>query len=391
MRPLSRSGLSAVSAATMATSTFQIIVVSVLAAELLSEFEVTRAQIGLLTTGSGLVGAMVSPAMGRLTDRIGSVVATRMVLVTSAATLTALALSPTYGFLLGAAMATGLANGWGNPATNALIVDHVPLGARGLVTGIKQSGVQVGTFLGGLLLPVFTAWWNWRLAVLVFLAVSLGGFLGLVGVRQSHHERVRVEWGSAPLPSSVRWIAFYGFISGLATQALIAWIPLFAEEDQLWSGPAAGSLIALVGFTGIAARIGWSRASERLIGHGRTLRILAGLTTLSAFLLAFAAMDIFPSWVLVPAAFLIGAGAVAWNAVGMLAVMEFSPEGMVGKGTGLVLFGFLLGLAVGPPLMGLSVDISGTYVPGWLASGVLLVIAAFVSFRIPAGSTLAAK
>lgn len=43
---------------------------------------------------------MVSPAMGRLTDHLGSVVATRLVLVTSAATLTALALSPTYGFLL---------------------------------------------------------------------------------------------------------------------------------------------------------------------------------------------------------------------------------------------------------------------------------------------------
>ncbi len=375
----------------MATSTFPIIVASVLAAELLAEFEATRAQIGLLTTASGLVGALVSPAMGRLTDRIGSVIATRSVLVASAATLTALALSPTYGFLLGAALATGLANGWGNPATNALIVDNVPLGSRGIVTGIKQSGVQIGTFFGGLLLPVFTSWWNWRLAVLMFLAMPLGGFLGLLGVSQAHHERTRVEWGSSRLPSSVRWIALYGFISGLATQALIAWIPLFAEEDQLWSGPAAGSLIALVGFTGIASRIGWSRASERIIGHGRTLRILSLMTTVSAFLLAFAALDVFPSWVLVPAAVFIGGGAVAWNAVGMLAVMEFSPEGMVGKGTGLVLFGFLFGLAVGPPVMGLSVDVWGTYVPGWITSGVLLTIAAFISFRIPAGGTLATK
>lgn len=375
----------------MSTATFQIIVASVLAAELLTEFEATRAQIGLLTTATGLVGALTSPMMGGLTDRLGSVIATRLVLIISAASLTALALSPTYGFLLGAALATGIANGGCNPATNALIVDYVPMGSRGLVTGIKQSGVQIGTFLGGLLLPVFTALWNWRLAVLMFLAIPLGGFLGLLGVGQGHHERLRIEWGSARLPSSVRWIAVYGFISGLATQALIAWIPLFAEEDQLWSGPAAGSLIALVGFTGIASRIGWSRASERIIGHGRTLRILSLMTTLSASLLAFTAMGILPSWVLVPAAFFIGAGAIAWNAVGMLAVMEFSPEGMVGKGTGLVLFGFLFGVAIGPPVMGLSVDVLGTYAPGWLASGVLLSVAAFISFRIPAGSTLAAK
>lgn len=388
MRSLTKSGLGAVSAATMATSTFPIIVASVLAAELLSEFDVSRAQIGLLTTASGLVGAIASPWMGRLTDTLGSVMATRLVLITGTATLAGLALSPTYGFLLVAALATGIANGWGNPATNALIVDNVPLGSRGIVTGVKQSGVQIGAFLGGLLLPVFTAWWNWRIAVLVFLAVPLGGFMGLVGVRSTHHERIDVEWSSERLPTSVRWIAVYGFISGLATQALIAWIPLFAEEDQLWSGTAAGSLIALVGFSGIASRIAWSRASERFIGHGRTLRILGLLTTVTALLLAFAALDVMPAWVLVPAALFLGGGAVAWNAVGMLAVMEFSPKGMVGKGTGLVLFGFLLGLAIGPPLMGLSVDVWGTYVPGWLTTAVLLALSAVISFKIPSGSTI---
>lgn len=391
MRSLSRTGLSAVSAATMATTTFPIIVASVLAAELLTEFDATRAQIGLLTTASGLVGALLSPALGRLTDQLGSVRATRLVLVIAMATLTALALSPAYGFLLGAALATGLPNGWGNPATNSLIVDNVPLGSRGIVTGIKQSGVQIGTFLGGLLLPIFTAWWNWRVAVLVFLVVPVGGIIGLTGIDSTHHEKLNVEWGSARLPTSVRWIAVYGFISGLATQALLAWIPLFAEEDQLWSGQAAGALIALVGLTGIASRITWSRASERVIGHGRTLRILAAMTTLAAALLSLVALDLLPGWVLVPAALLIGGGAVAWNAVGMLAVMEFSPAGMVGKGTGLVLFGFLLGLAIGPPLMGLSVDLWSTYAPGWLTASVLLAVSAVISLRIPSGGTISSK
>lgn len=388
MRSLTRSGLGAVSAATMATATFPIIVASVLAAELLAEFDVTRAQIGLLTTASGLVGALASPWMGRLTDYVGSVTATRLALVTGAATLTAVALSPTYGFLLGAALATGISNGWGNPATNALIVDNVPLGSRGIVTGVKQSGVQIGTFLGGLLLPVFTAWWDWRIAVLLFLAMPLGGFIGLVGVKASRHDHVRVEWGSERLPPSVRWIAIYGFISGMATSALIAWIPLFAEEDQLWSGPAAGMLIAVVGLAGIASRIGWSRASERFIGHGRTLRILGLMTTLTALLLAFVALDVLGGWLLVPAALFLGGGAVAWNAVGMLAVMEFSPTGMVGKGTGLVLFGFLLGLGIGPPLMGLSVDVWATYAPGWLVTAGLLSLSAVISFKVPSGSTI---
>lgn len=373
----------------MATSTFPIIVASVLAAELLAEFDASRAQIGLLTTASGLVGALVSPASGWLADRLGSVQATRLVLVGGAVTLTALALSPTYAFLLGAALATGFPNGLGNPATNALIVDNVTLGSRGVVTGVKQSGVQIGTFLGGLLLPVFTVWWDWRIAVLAFLAMPVGGLLGLVGVRDGEHvSGTRVEWGSSKLPPSVRWIALYGFLSGVATGAIIAFLPLFAEEDQLWSAPAAGFLISLVGLVGIASRILWSRASERGLGHGRTLRILSLLTTFTAVLLGLAALDLMPSWALLPASLLLGGGAVAWNAVGMLAVMEFSPVGMVGKGTGLVLFGFLFGLAIGPPLMGLSVDVWETYAPGWLGTAALLAISVVIASRIPAGGTI---
>jgi cyanate permease len=72
----------------------------------------------------------------------------------------------------------------------------------------------------------------------------------------------------------------------------------------------------------------------------------------------------------------------------MLAVMDFSPPGMVGQGTGFVLAGFLLGLAFGAPLMGFSVDAFGSYVPGWLAAAALLAGCVVVAGRIPDGSTV---
>lgn len=386
MRQFSKPGLGAVTAATMATATFAIIVASVLAAQLRDEFGISRAQVGALILANGLVGALASPLFGRITDRLGSVRSVVGALLIGSLTLAAWALSPTYAVLVGAALVTGLSNAWGNPATNALIVDNIPPGERGVVTGVKQSGVQIGTFLGGLLLPLFTAWWSWRVAVLIFLAMPSGGLIGLIGRRDPHRHVSRRRRSIDPLPTSVRWMAGYGFVSGLATSAMISFIPLFANEDMGWSEAAAGTLIAATGLAGIAARMMWPRLSERSIGHGRTLGILAGMTTVTAILLALASVDLVGGWVLFPAAFLLGGGAVAWNAVGMLAVMDFSPAGAVGKGTGFVLLGFLLGLAFGAPLMGFSVDQLGSYTTGWVATAVLLLVSGLISFRIPQGT-----
>jgi predicted MFS family arabinose efflux permease len=389
MRSFSRAGLGAVTAATMATATFPIIVASVLAAELIDRFGIGRSQVGLLVTATALVGALASPLFGRITDRIGAVAATRNVLALGIVTLTAFALAPSYGFLVVAAIATGIPNGWSNPATNSLIVDNVPAGSRGIVTGVKQSGVQFGTFLGGMLLPLFATLWDWRAAVLVFLMMPVAGLVGMMGRTNPIEHETQGEWAYTTIPVEVKWVAVYGTFSGLATSALFGFLPLFAEENQLWSARAAGSLVAVVGLSGIAARILWPAASERRIGHGRTLRILAVMSMVTAALLALSALGVLESWVLIPASVLLGGGAIAWNAVGMLAVMDFSPPGMVGKGTGVVLAGFLLGLAFGAPLMGLSVDTLGTYVPGWLASAGLLGGCVVVAGKIPAGGTVA--
>ncbi|HJS72284.1 MAG TPA: MFS transporter [Acidimicrobiia bacterium] len=388
MRSFSKVGLGAVTAATMAASTFAIIVASVLAAQLIDEFEISRAQVGLLVLANGVVGALASPLFGRITDALGSVRSVVGALTISTLTLLGWGLSPTYGILMAAALCTGLCNAWANPSTNALIVDNVPPGSRGVVTGVKQSGVQIGTFLGGLLLPVFTAWWNWRAAVLIFLAMPIGGLVGMIGRQERHGAETTRVVSKERLPVAVRWIAAYGFISGMATSSILGFLPLFANEDLGWSEAAAGTLVALTGLAGIVARVFWPRFSERSIGHGRTLRILSVMSIFTAILLTLASLGVIGEWSLIPAALLLGGGAIAWNAVGMLAVMDFSPEGAVGKGTGMVLFGFLFGLALGPPLMGLSVDELGTYTVGWVTAAILLLVSATISFRVPAGTTV---
>jgi predicted MFS family arabinose efflux permease len=386
-RPFSRFSLAAVTATAMGVATFGQSAFGVLASNLREEFSVERWQIGVLVTASGFTGALLSPIFGRFTDRIGSVRSVIGVLILGMIAMVLVSVAPNYFILVCGALLSGVPNGWTNPATNALIVDNVVAGARGVITGIKQSGVQMAAFLGGLLLPALSAATNWRVAFASFLVFPAFGLVGMW--RRPEVERAPREEGESPIPTAVKWIAVYGTLIGLGVSGTTTFLPLFAEESQGWTTTQAGLLIAGVGLVGVVARITWGSASERWLGHGRTLRLLAAQSAVAALLLALASAGTFPSWVLIPAALLIGSGAVAWNAVGMLAVMDYSLPELVGRGTGLAMLGFLTGIGIGAPLMGLSVDRLGSYTPGWVVLASLFFVCAVIAGRIHRTGTLA--
>lgn len=384
--------LAAVTAIAMGVATFGQSVYGILASDLITEFGVERWQIGALVTACGVTGALASPLFGRVTDEIGGVRSVRWVLVLGGLAIAVVAGAPGYAVLLAGATLAGLPNGWTNPATNTLIVDNVALGARGVITGIKQSGVQMGAFLGGLVLPNLAAATNWRVAFGSFLVFPLAGLAAMwrrpVTGRQRRTDRSRQ---SGPIPTVVRWVALYGILTGVGVSSITTFLPLFAKEGKGWSSAEAGLLIAVIGLAGVAARISWGSLSERRFGHGRTLRYLAVLSASSAGLLTLCAQGLAPDWAIGVAALLLGAGGAAWTAVGMLAAMDYSSPGMVGRGTGLIMLGFLTGVGLGPPLMGLSVDRSGTYAPGWLAMTVLFTITIVVAIQVERSGTLASR
>jgi predicted MFS family arabinose efflux permease len=389
MRPFSRFSLAAVTATAMGVATFGQAGFGVIAADLIAEFSIDRWQIGALVSASGFTGALLSPMFGRVTDRLGSVKSVTGVLLVAMVAMALISVSPSYIVLFGGAILTGLPNGWTNPATNALIVDNVAAGARGFITGIKQSGVQAGAFLGGLLLPAISNVAGWRVAWASFLVFPIVALVAMWRRPEVRREPRAAGMPKAPIPTAVKWIAVYGTLTGLGVSSTTTFLPLFAQEDQGWTKAQAGLLIAGVGLVGVIARITWGSVSERWLGHGRTLRLLGAQSAVGAILLALAASGNAPSWVLVPTALLFGSGAVAWNAVGMLAVMDYSVPELVGRGTGLAMLGFLTGIGLGAPLMGFSVDRLGVYTPGWLVLAGLFALSTLVAVRIQRTGTLA--
>jgi predicted MFS family arabinose efflux permease len=374
-----RPGFVALLAVTMAAATFAILAFGVLAADLIAEFSLARWQIGALVTASALVGAAASPFLGRWTDLIGARRSTIGTLVVSATALGAVAAAPVFALMVAAALLTGLAQGASNPATNKLIAIHVPPGRQGVITGIKQSGVQIGTFLGGLLLPLGAAAFGWRGAVLV--AACVPGVAALVALRLVPADPPLAHDAAGPgaiaIPSSIRGLAVYGFLLGAGGSAIFTYLPLFGREALGLTAATAGATVAVTGFVGIAARIGWSRAAEVSLGSRRALRWIGGLAALAGTLLALA--PAVGAWLVWPAAVLTGLSASSWNSVGMLAVIQTVSARLAGRASGVVLLGFLSGLGLGAPIFGWSVDRLESYVPGWLGVTGLFIAGTLVA------------
>jgi len=376
-----RFGFGTVLAVIMGVSTFALTVFGVLAAQLIGEFSLDRWQIGALVTASSATGAVFSPVIGRLTDKVGARPAGLLNLATGAVALTALAAAPSFLLLVVAALLTGIAQGMGNPSTNKLISLHVPRGERGLITGIKQSGVQVGIFVGGLTLPSLALFWGWRGAVAVFAAIAALGLAAAARILPSDPERAEAaQLAIGAVPSVIARLGLYGFLLGAGGSTLFTYTALYGQERLGLTEATAGATVALTGLVGIAARIVWSRAAERDHRYRGSLVWLAALATGAALLMIGASWAPPLVWL---AAIVTGFSASAWNSVGMLATMFFVPPELAGRASGVVLFGFLAGMGAGAPLFGWSVDRLGTYLPGWLAAATLFAAGWVVATTLP--------
>ncbi len=361
-------GLNLVLVTTMAAATFALTVFGVLPNELIAEFGLTRTELGLLGTASSVMGALASQPIGRLADRIGARPATVLTLVIGGAALLAVASAPAIGLVFAAAALTGIGQAGGNPSTNKLISLYVPAGRQGVVTGIKQSGVQVGTFLGGLFLPVGAAALGWRptVAICGLIPLVMAAATGRVIPADPPAGLTRPGGGArqAKLDRYIRVLAIYGFLIGAGGSAIFAFLSLFSQEVLGMTPRTAGQVVAVMGLAGIVARVGWARVAEHRLETGPALEIIAGLAVLAGAVLWIS--PVVGGWVVWPAALITGLSASAWNSVGMLAVIQKTSAGEAGRGSGVVLTGFLLGLGIGAPLFGYLVDRVGDYRSGWL-------------------------
>jgi MFS family permease len=336
----------------------------ILATFIIDDLSISRSLLGWVIAANIVLAAVLSPLTGGVIDRIGGKAGLIALFVVVAVSFVTFGYTPAVGVLFLAAMIAAVAQSAANPATNKLIGEDLPPGERGVITGIKQSGVQAAITAAGLVLPTAAIAIGWRGAMLLLTFLPLlGALVAVVVIPASEHRSIEAHESAGRLPPSIPWLATYGLAIGFSG-AVTFFIPLFAEESLGLDPRIGGLAVAALALTAFAARILWARHSERRHDFLGPLGTIAILATIASTLLLGATGW---AWLLWPGAVLTGASSSAWNSVGMLAVINDAGAG-TGRASGIVLFGFLTGLGIGPPIYGATVDATGSYTVMWLMS-----------------------
>ncbi|MGK5544279.1 MFS transporter [Streptomyces sp. URMC 127] len=365
----------------MGLAMFVLFALGALGPLLLDELDITRSQLGTLTALAFGAASLLSLYTGHITDLLGGRWALVALLVTVAAAFAVLSAGGTYGWLLFALLLAGAAQAFANPATNRLIAAHLPPDRRAAAVGVKQSGVQVGAFVAGLVMPSLAAATSWRTALALVVPVALVAALTAAVLP---HDRPKTERSAgALLPkapnAAAGWLIVYSLGIGTGMAALNTYLPLYAHEELGMGERASGALIAAIGAAGIVARVVWTRFSGRLTDVSTPLLFLAGAAACFVILMPLA--DLLPPLVWIGAIGL-GGSAVAANAVSMVAVVRSPAFGATGHASALVSMGFFGGFVVGPIGFGQLIETGGGYPAGWALVGVAFLTSVLCGLRV---------
>ncbi|MFH0244669.1 MFS transporter [Streptomyces sp. HK10] len=365
----------------MGLAMFVLFALGSLGPSLLHELGISRSQFGALTALAFGTASVLSLYTGHVTDLLGGRWTLVALLITVAAAFTVLALGGAYVWLLLALLLAGAAQAFANPATNRLIAAHLAPERRAAAVGVKQSGVQIGAFAAGLLLPSLASALSWRAALALVVPVALAAALLALRLPADRPRAGRRTGGLLPKApnAAARWLIVYSLGVGAGLASLNTYLPLYAHEELGMGERASGALIATLGAAGIVARVLWTRVSGRFTDISVPLLALAG-TAACFVVLMLAAGALTPLvWI---GAIGLGGSAVAANAVSMVAVVRGPGFGATGHASALVSMGFFGGFVVGPLAFGLLADGTGGYGAGWTMVGAAFLASVLCGARM---------
>jgi MFS family permease len=352
-------------------SVLPVFLTGALAVQLGDELGFDPAGLGLVVALYFGVSALCSLPVGRLVERWGGAVTSRIAVLGVAVVMLVLAvLADSYTSLVVILLCGAWCNVMGQLASNLTLARAVPAHRLGLSFGVKQAAIPLATLLAGAAVPAvaLTVGWRWAYVIASGLAV-----LALFGT-----PRRGAPYVQAPKPPrgerATLALAVLGAGSGLGAGAANALgIFLVAAAVDRGIGPGTAGLVLTFGsMVGFAGRLlhGWL-ADRREGGH---IAFVAGSMALGAVGLVLLALPGTPALAI---GTILGFG-LGWSWPGLMqfAVVRLNPAAPAAARS-IVQTGVYAGGFAGPIAFGF-VAAHSSFDTAWLTAAATMVAAALL-------------
>lgn len=349
-----------------------------------ARYHLSLAQMGLVTTALSL-GVMTSMVlMGAVVDRIGP----RRLLFLGSVVMSGLALmlSLVSGFdvllvllfFLGVALAIAPASG--TKAVFTAFQDR----PRGMVMGIRQTGVPIGALLAASLLPRLITGVGYDGVFFLYagelLVLGWAFSASMAHWPKSSLKRTGTRVGR-PLLRVIWRPALVAVLLVSGQYVLLAFSLTDLHRVHHVSLVWAGLILAAAQLGGGIGRVVTGIISDRIGGRRPPVIIWCGIiAALMSFIVAFLPTTV-PVGLLLIIWFVFGLGAVGWNALTMVWAGESVPAQHSGFAMSSVGTAAFFGSAVFPPLFGAVVDAMHRFYAGWIILGMVLTLAVILTWQ----------
>ena len=228
-----------------------------LTTSIMKEFNITRAQMGFVSTGALIVGAICYPLWGYFYDRYARAKLLALASLIWGCTTWISAIAPTYKSFLLTRASTGIDDS-SYPGLYSLVSDYFGPSVRGKIYGLLELSQPLG-YLVGMVLGIFLSGaMGWR--GVFYLTGSLGVFLAVViffGVREAPRGKsepeladletvgqYRFDWNTARQlfkKPTLRWLWLQGFFGVFPWNVITYWFFNYLETERGYSQGAVFS------------------------------------------------------------------------------------------------------------------------------------------------------
>ncbi len=362
--------------------------VPVLAPAIAGDLGVPTTLLGAYSAILWIGGLVSSLAAGSIIGRLGALRTSQISLVLCAAGLAAGA-QGSLAALAALPLLVGFGCGVETPASLQLLARVTPPDQRPFIFSIKQTGVQLGGMLTGLVQPALLPWLGWRGALAAGAVLAFAYACALEPLRRAYDMPASAPRGPhlAAIVAllkrvfrtqGLRQLAIASFGFHAMQIALNGFLVSFLVASAGKSLATAGALLAGAQFGGFLGRLGSGIVAGRRF-PARPLLAAMGFAMSAAAVLVGLAAPSMSLGALAIACVAFGVASSGWNGVFFAEIVRGAPVEEVGHITGGMLITAYAGLIVGPLAFGAvaeaaSYGVAYAFIALWSCAGAIVLL-----------------